>query len=242
MKMYRTRNEHRYIHGEWSPRKTKLPFLFVISALLGFFFGTYDLGARTHLSAVLSIRQDALVRLRPRVPADAYRYSILRTGVFEVAKVFGRVKGCQDVDSEFIEDVNRAATHVALDPRIFASTIANESGCNPFAVSNRGAIGLTQVVPAAHKTEYDFEKTNLFNRQDNLKVGAEILAKNIRQFGTTSGVARYQGLASTCDDAHHCNPNYTNAVIGLAKGVSLPAQNSPNQGVSLQPSSPTPQP
>jgi Transglycosylase SLT domain len=151
----------------------------------------------------------------PVPPMQAFKYSAYRTGGFEVAKVFGRSVGCRDVDAEFIEDVNDAAVRAGLDPRVFASTIATESSCNPFAVSIRGAIGFTQVVPAFHKNEYDFSRINLLNRHDNLRVGAEIEAHYIQQNGITGGVTRYQGLAKGCDS---CDDQYTAKVLKLADG------------------------
>jgi hypothetical protein len=150
----------------------------------------------------------------PIPPAQAWKYSAYRTGGFEVAKVFGRSAGCQNVDAEFIEDVNDAAVRAGLDSRVFASTIATESSCNPFSVSIRGAIGFTQVVPAFHKTEYDFSRVNLLNRKDNLRVGAEIEAKYIQQNGLTGGVTRYQGMAKGCDS---CDDQYTSKVLKLAE-------------------------
>ena len=225
----------------WSSKDTKIIGMMLAAGVALFYAGTHDLPAVVRSPQVLPPAQNYLGSLVPHAPASAYHYSVLRTGPLEVAKVFGRSHGCQAADSDFIEAVSKTAIYAGLDPGLFASAISTESSCNQFAVSSRGAIGYTQVVPAYHKTEWDFSIVNLFNRDDNLRVGAAILAASIRQFGTTSGVARYQGLASTCDDAHHCNPNYTNQVIGGAKGY-LPAQNPPKQGVSLQPSSPTPQP
>lgn len=151
----------------------------------------------------------------PIPPPAAFRYSLYRTGGFEVAKVFGRSTGCQNVDAELIEDVNEAAVRAALDPRVFAGTIVTESNCNQFAVSIRGAIGLTQVVPAFHKTEYDFSRINLLNRKDNLRVGAEIEARYIQQNGTVGGVTRYQGMAKGCDS---CDDLYASKVLKLAEG------------------------
>lgn len=151
----------------------------------------------------------------PLPPMQAYKYSAYRTGGFEVAKVFGRSTGCQDVDAEFIEDVNDAAVRAGLDPRVFASTIVTESNCNQFAVSTRGAIGYTQVVPLFHKTEYDFAQINLLNRKDNLRVGAEIEAHYIQQHGTAGGITSYQGMAKGCAS---CDDQYTSKVLKLAAG------------------------
>jgi hypothetical protein len=139
-------------------------------------------------------------------------FSVWHTGPYEIAKVFGRSTGCRSVNVDFIDDVNEAAIRAGVDPGLYASTVATESNCNPLAVSKAGAIGLSQVVPSFHK-EYDFSRINLFNRKDSLRVGAEILAKDISQYGEESGVTHYQGMGvhcSTCDD------HYTDKVLALA--------------------------
>jgi Transglycosylase SLT domain len=124
-----------------------------------------------------------------------------RTGVIEVAKVFGRAPGCENTDPDFIEDVNLAAARVGLDAKVAAATVAVESGCNPFAVSNRGAVGLMQIRVIAWKDKYDFSgRINLLNRKDNLQVGTEILAGLVKQFGLAEGVKRYQGLGPGGDE------------------------------------------
>jgi hypothetical protein len=152
------------------------------------------------------------LRFKPSIPK--LEYSPLRTGSLEVAKVFGRTSGCESADAEFIEQTNHAAVRAGLDPRIAAATIAVESGCNNFAISSRGALGLMQVMPKIWKNQYDFEgRVNLLNRQDNLRVGTEILAGLIAQYGVPEGIKRYQGLGQNCET---CDGAYPSKILNLA--------------------------
>lgn len=151
------------------------------------------------------------LRFRPEVPE--LKYSILRTGPLEVAKVFGRAQGCQDMEPELIEQISTTAVRRGTDPRIVAATIAVESGCNPYAVSSRGAIGMMQVVPRVWKSEYNFEDVNLFNRRENIETGTEILSNLIEQYGVYEGIRRYQGTGEGCPT---CDAGYVPKILNLA--------------------------
>ena len=155
------------------------------------------------LTLALGIAAISVPQPPPRVtvpPPPKLESGTLRTGTIEVAKVFGRVPECENTDADFIQDVNFAAVRAGVDVKIAAATVAVESGCNPLAVSNRGAVGLMQIRVIAWKDKYDFSgRINLLNRRDNLQVGTEILAGLIKQFGVPEGVRRYQGLGTGGD-------------------------------------------
>lgn len=158
--------------------------------------------------------QHAIAKQVPSAPANALTYSIFRTAPLEVAKVFGRTQGCADADSELIESTARAAVDAGLDPAIAAATVGVESGCNQFAISSRGAVGIMQINARAWKDTFDFAgDINLFNRQDNLKVGTQIEAKLINQYGLADGVRRYNGTGVGCDT---CDAGYTSKILTLA--------------------------
>lgn len=142
-------------------------------------------------------------------------YSVMRTGPFEVAKVFGRSQGCQEADVELVNFVAKTAFQYNIDPKIVASTIATESQCNPLAISNKGALGMMQVTPKTWSKTYDFSHYNLLNREDNITVGTMILANYVKTWGVNGGVTRYQGLAVGCTT---CDAQYTHKVLVLALG------------------------
>lgn len=132
----------------------------------------------------------------------------------DVARVFGRAPGCAEADAKLIGDVATEALRTGIDPRILAAAVAVESSCDSMAVSRRGAIGLTQVMPKIWKGSFDFEHTvNLFNPNDNLHAGATILSGLVKQYGLAEGIRHYQGTGTDCDT---CDNNYVPKILALA--------------------------
>lgn len=152
-------------------------------------------------------------RLRPTPPAMAYVHSAAYTAPLEVAKVFGRSPGCTEASSDLIEAVAKESLRAGIDPRIGAATVAVESGCNQYAVSTKGALGLMQVQVKTWQGKYDFSKTNLLDRDSNLRVGTQVLASYIEKWGVTEGVHRYNGMGTNCDT---CDAGYANKILSLA--------------------------
>lgn len=158
--------------------------------------------------------QIMLAKQLPQPPALAFRYSIFRTAPLEVAKVFGRTPGCADADTDLIQATANAAINAGLDPAIAAATVGIESGCNQFAVSSKGAIGIMQIMPRVWSSKFDFAgSVNLFNREDNLKVGAQIEAGLIAEFGISDGIRHYNGMGIGCET---CDAGYTSKILNLA--------------------------
>ena len=150
----------------------------------------------------------------PKPPVMAYEFGIYHNGPFEVAKVFGRSQGCQNADGDLIVFTSDTSLKAGVDPRIVASVIAVESGCNQFAVSSRGALGLMQVEAGVWKAHFDFGgDVNLLNRQDNIKTGATILSQLIHTYGNADGIRRYNGTGVGCET---CDAGYTTKVLALA--------------------------
>lgn len=150
----------------------------------------------------------------PGPPESKYlKYSLWRTGPIYIAQVFGRTKDCQDVDVEMIAKINEAAMHHGLDPRLVAATIAVESACNNYSISNKGAVGLMQIHVKAWKDKYDFTRVNLFDPVQNIRVGCDILRKNIDTAGDVGkGLRLYNGVGEGED------PYYISKIQTLAYG------------------------
>lgn len=160
---------------------------------------------------------DALIMARFELPGPpAFFMRELRereNAPLEVALVFGRAKGCENADPELINLVAKEAVNAGLRPKILAATIAVESQCTQYAISSRGAIGFTQVMPRVWRTRFDFaDEYNLLNARDNIHVGATIMAGLIREYGLVNGVQRYNGLGVGCDT---CDAGYSSHVLAL---------------------------
>jgi hypothetical protein len=63
-------------------------------------------------------------------------------------------------------------------------------------LDNRGAIGLTQVVPRQWNKQFDFTKVNLLNPEENMQTGVSILSGLVKQYGIRSGLIHYYGTGS----------------------------------------------
>lgn len=146
----------------------------------------------------------------------ANREQKIQTALWDVAKVFGRDSGCKDADPALGRLVAEAAIDEGIKPSLVAATVAIESKCNPFATSNRGAIGLMQIMPSIWKESYDFQnKVNLLNERDNVRTGTHILASYIKSYGEQEGILHYQGTGVGCVT---CNDSYASMVLKLATG------------------------
>ena len=80
-------------------------------------------------------------------------------------------------------DVSRVARQHRLEPALVNAVIAAESGFNPVAVSEDGAIGLMQVLP---DTAADYGARDLCDPVANLETGTAHLARLLRQYRNIS--------------------------------------------------------
>ena len=137
-----------------------------------------------------------------------------RRAFFEAAKVYGRA-GCGDL--ALAELTAKHAIRTGLPASVIAAKVAIESACNPLAVSYKGAVGLTQVMPRVWASEYgDFRAVNLFNPDQNMSVGTDILSKLVKKHGLRGGLQRYLGTGPT--DGHSTPNSYADRVMKLAGG------------------------
>ena len=74
-----------------------------------------------------------------------------------------------------------------VTPELLTALIVVESSANHVAVSNKGAIGLTQVMP----TIWDFEEQELFNPYKNIEIGSKILKQYVDRYGVKGGLSSY---------------------------------------------------
>jgi soluble lytic murein transglycosylase-like protein len=84
------------------------------------------------------------------------------------------------LDQPFQEAVAVAAAAHGLDPKLLHALVVTESAYRPDAVSPVGASGLTQLMPA---TALELGVRNRFDPIENLRGGADYLARQILRFG-----------------------------------------------------------
>lgn len=133
--------------------------------------------------------------------------------VVEVSKVFGRSisQACRNTDPQFVSMVADKSLKAGVRPGLAASVIDQESGCDQYAVSPRGAAGEMQIMLKVWQTKFDFSQRNPFNKENNIEMGCAILADLVNQYGEKEALRRYQGLGVGG------NPNYVSDVIKKEK-------------------------
>ena len=74
--------------------------------------------------------------------------------------------------------MTKAAKDTKLDPKLFHAVVSTESNYNPMAISQAGAVGLTQLMP---KTAAGMG-VNPANVDENLKGGGQYLQSLIKKY------------------------------------------------------------
>lgn len=121
-----------------------------------------------------------------------------------------------DLDQPFSAMIDEAAARHALDPKLLHAVVIVESGYDPRARSPAGAGGLTQLMPG---TADDLGVGDRFDPEQNLKGGADYLARQMLRFGDlrlalaayNAGPARVERLGRVPDLAE--TQAYVSAVV-----------------------------
>ncbi len=121
-----------------------------------------------------------------------------------------------DPQQPFAALIEEAAAFHALDPKLLHAVVIVESAYNPAARSPVGAGGLTQLMPG---TADDLGVRNRFDPAENLRGGADYLARQMLRFGDlrlalaayNSGPGRVARLGRIPDIAE--TQNYVTQVV-----------------------------
>ena len=90
------------------------------------------------------------------------------------------VASVPQVKRAYLQIIETAARTYNLPASLIAAVIKAESGFNPKAISNRGAIGLMQL---GFSTAKELKVTNPFDPVQNILAGAKYLRQLLNQFG-----------------------------------------------------------
>jgi len=89
-------------------------------------------------------------------------------------------------DIELTPLIQNAAQHEGLDANLLRAVAQQESGFRPCAVSQKGAIGLMQLMPA---TAQELGVHDPFNASESLLSGARLLKQLLTRFGGDTAMA-----------------------------------------------------
>lgn len=101
--------------------------------------------------------------------------------------------------------VRDAAERHKVDPALVQAVISTESGWNPRAVSNKGAVGLMQLIPETAKR---FGGGNLFDPAQNVEAGTTYLRALLDRYDgdLTKSLAAYNAGEHAVDNSHGMPP------------------------------------
>lgn len=98
-----------------------------------------------------------------------------------------------------------------VDPYLVASVLLVESSGDPFAISNRDAVGIMQIHVPTWGRLVDAEQINLFRIEDNIDLGTRILGEYTSRYGLAEGLMRYLGASEPTEHALA----YVNRIEGI---------------------------
>lgn len=123
--------------------------------------------------------------------------------------------------------IERHALDRGLDPALVRAVVQAESGYNALAVSNKGAQGLMQLMPA---TALELAVARPFDPEDNLRGGTRYLRRLLERYDgdATLALAAYNAGPSAVDRYGGVPPYpetlaYVRRVLTLWQGVPAPA-------------------
>ena len=111
---------------------------------------------------------------------------------------------------EHVGTAYREGKAIGVDPLLIIAVMAVESRFNPIAQSDRGAIGLMQVIPRFHTDKFNAARgESALDPRINIQLGARVLKEYIRRGGTdVAGLQLYNGASSDASNV------YANKVLG----------------------------
>ncbi|MDO5707428.1 MAG: lytic transglycosylase domain-containing protein [Andreesenia angusta] len=128
-------------------------------------------------------------RRAKRIRRNIFRGIVL---IFIIIGVFAFIKRenimRMNYQLKYDKYVQKYSREYDIDPLLIHSVIHIESDHNPKAVSNRGAIGLMQIMEetgywiSQKKDMKDFDKQMLFNPEDNINMGTWLLTYLIKEY------------------------------------------------------------
>jgi tape measure domain-containing protein len=136
--------------------------------------GLYDAGA----NAGAQLEQGWRDRMEQHSPSAVMEGLGFDAGA---SLLFGFLKGVQskEILDRIEKAIQEAAKKFQLDPDLIRAAIKKESHFNPRAVSNKGAMGLTQLMPG---TAERYGVKDPFNIEQNIMGGAHYLADLFKMF------------------------------------------------------------
>ena len=159
-------------------------------------------------------------QVKVKVGVDGQRVIFNESSTQRARRLSDRLIPVPDAALEPMIDRHSVAQN--LDPRLVRALIQAESGYNPRALSNKGAIGLMQLMPA---TASSLQVSDPWDIEENLRGGTTYLRKLLDRFAGSLelAVAAYNAGPKAVERHGGVPPyretrEYVRRVIGLYRG------------------------
>ena len=98
------------------------------------------------------------------------------TGFKSKPRRFGSVK------EEYISELHRQSAEYDVDPILMQSMMKIESGYDPKVVSDKGAVGLMQIMPETAEEDLGIRRDDLFDPKTNINAGVRYAGMLINNY------------------------------------------------------------
>jgi hypothetical protein len=154
--------------------------------------GSVTRTTRNHVIGIAAI--SALLVLGGADPNASRRAMISEGPAFDVGRIASILASVNPaLSAEEQRRIGRAvitsSRRHTLDPELVTAVLLVESSARPWARSDKGAVGLMQVMP--HMAAPRSLAGNLTTIESNVEAGCIILADNIRRLGEEDGISAY---------------------------------------------------
>jgi len=129
------------------------------------------LGVQTTSASIFAFTDEDGIAHYSNVPVDA-RYKLVIAAAQEEAAPAPKVRDLLRKSQAYSGLIEGVARENRLEPALVRAVIVAESGCDPKAVSKRGARGLMQLMPA---TARQYGVRNVFDPEQNIRAGSQYL-------------------------------------------------------------------
>lgn len=145
--------------------------------VLGVMMGGVALGSQYAGAAIYICNEDGVSRFTNMPTSRDCKFYRNETAVRPPPR---KTEGAAVPSGPVGEIVSQCASQFNLDEALIHAVIKAESGYNPRAVSNKGAMGIMQLIPS---TARDMQVNDPFNPEDNIRGGSRYLRLMLDEFG-----------------------------------------------------------